>query len=91
MATIRKHRSKWQVQVRRRGKAPLSRSFVKHRDAVQWARQTEGQFERELPSRGTTPLSSVSLKDLVERYRDFISIHKRGHEVEKIVLDAQRP
>ena len=41
MATIRKRRDRWQVQVRRAGHPPVSNSFLSRKDAKAWARQTE--------------------------------------------------
>jgi hypothetical protein len=41
MASIRKHRDKWQVRVRRDGVA-LTKTFTLKHDAEQWARQTDG-------------------------------------------------
>ena len=51
MATIRKRGAKWQVQVRRAGCRPVSRSFLVLKHAEAWARQMEVQADRcELPS-----------------------------------------
>jgi hypothetical protein len=51
MATIRKRRTKWQVQIRRVGARHISRSFTVRRDAEAWARQMEVQVDRrDLPS-----------------------------------------
>ena len=41
MASIRKLRGKYQVQVRRLGMRPISRSFLQSKDAELWARQME--------------------------------------------------
>lgn len=41
MATIRKRGTKWQVIVRRRCVAPLTRSFTFKNDAHEWARHME--------------------------------------------------
>ena len=50
MATIRKHRSKWQALVRRKGCPPLTRTFIKKSDAIAWARQLESDADtRGLP------------------------------------------
>ena len=46
MATIRKRGGKWQVQVRRQGMHPASRSFALKSDAARWARQTETEADR---------------------------------------------
>jgi len=47
MATIRKRGHKYQVQIRRKGFPPVSRSFLKLKDAQQWARQCETQADRQ--------------------------------------------
>lgn len=87
MATIRKRKHKYEVQIRRRGFAPISRSFHKHADAEEWARFMETQADRgELP----TPIKVLDqhkVKDLLIRYRDEISTKKRSHYSEKYALD----
>ena len=88
MATIRKRGAKWQVQIRRVGVRSVSRSFHVRKDAEAWARQMEVQADRcELPD-DPRALQQVTLGQLVERYRDTVSIKKRGAEVERIVLAA---
>jgi len=88
MATIRKRGAKWQVQIRRTGFPYVSRSFHVRKDAKAWARQTEVQADRsELPG-DTKILHRITLGQLVERYRDTVSVKKRGYEVERIVLNA---
>jgi integrase len=63
MATIRRHRDKWQVMIRLRGIKPLSRSFEKKSDATRWGRAVEGEFAVGTyvdPRKAeTTPLSDV--------------------------------
>ncbi len=88
MATIRKRGAKWQVQIRRVGVRPISRSFHVHKDAEAWARQMEVQADRrDLPS-DPKSLQRLTLGQLVERYRDTVSVRKRGYDVERIVLNA---
>ena len=88
MATIRKRGVKWQVQIRRVGVRPISRSFNVRKDAEAWARQMEVQADRrDLPS-DPKSLQRVTLGQLVERYRDTVSVRKRGYDVERIVLNA---
>lgn len=88
MATIRKRGAKWQVQIRRVGVRPISRSFNVRKDADAWARQMEVQADRrDLPS-DPKSLQRVTLGQLVERYRDMVSVRKRGYDVERIVLNA---
>jgi hypothetical protein len=87
MATIRKRGAKWQVQVRRVGHRGIGRSFHRRSDALAWARDVEAKADRcELPS-DTRILSRITLGHLVTRYRDTISIRKRGHEFESVALD----
>ena len=87
MATIRKRKHKYEVQIRRRGFAPISRSFHRHADAEEWARFMETQADRgELP----TPMKVLDqhkVKDLLIRYRDEISAKKRSYYSEKYALD----
>ena len=50
MATIRKRGDKYQVQVRRNGFPPISRSFLKLKDARQWANQMRAASRQEGPA-----------------------------------------
>ena len=88
MATIRRHRKKWQVQIRRAGLAPISKSFLELKDAKAWARHKEVQADRrELPS-NPRALQQVILGELIVRYRDTVTVHKRGAHFERAVLNA---
>jgi integrase len=88
MATIRRRGDKWQVQIRRKGEAPQTKSFHRKKDAEVWARQIELQADRHELPKDPRALEQWTLGELVERYRDEVSIHKRGYEIEKIVLNA---
>ena len=88
MASIRKRRGKWQVQIRRKGSGALSRRFHNLRDAEAWARHMEVQADRgDLPAH-PAKLRKVTLGELVERYRDTVSPRKRTHKAERLVLNA---
>jgi integrase len=88
MANIRKHRNKWQVRIRRTGLPPLSKTFTQRKDAMEWARQTEVQADRhDLPA-DPKALQHITLAELVERYRDTVSITKKGYERERVSLTA---
>lgn len=88
MATIRKRKDKWQVQVRRIGHMPFSKTFNIKKDAIAWARQTEVQADRaELPT-DPKALQAVTLGELVRRYRDTVSVKKRAYENERVSLNA---
>ena len=57
---------------------PVSRSFHVHKDAEAWARQMEVQADRrDLPG-DPKALQRVTLGQLVERYRDTVSVKKAG-------------
>jgi hypothetical protein len=88
MATIRKRGTKWQVQVRRVGHRSISASFNVLKDAKAWARQKEIEADRGALAPDATCLRRLTLGELVERYRDTVSLGKRGHDVERIVLNA---
>ena len=45
MATIRKHRGKWQAIVRRKGQGSASKTFHIRRDAERWARDQERKLD----------------------------------------------
>ena len=88
MATIRKRGDKWQVQIRRVDIRPVSKSFYVRKDAEAWARHMEVQVDRrDLPS-DPKVLQRVTLGELVERYRDTVSIKKRSYKNERIELNA---
>jgi integrase len=88
MATIRKHRDKWQVRIRRAGLRPMSKSFAARKDAMEWGRQMEVRADRaELPS-DPKALQLITLGELVRRYRDFVSPRKKTGPTERIVLNA---
>ena len=77
MATIRKHRGKWQAIVRRKGQGSASKTFHIRRDAERWAREQElkldnGTFGKLLPQ-------EVTLAELLIRYRDTITVTKKEH------------
>ena len=76
MATIRKHRSKWQAIVKRKGIGSKSKTFHFRRDAERWAREQErkldnGKFGKLLPQ-------DVTLAKLLIRYRDTVTSAKKG-------------
>jgi integrase len=88
MASIRKHRDKFQVRVRRSGLRPLTKTFSVRKDALEWARHMEVRADRcDLPT-DPKQLQQITLADLVKRYRDEVSTGKKGREMETIVLNA---
>lgn len=88
MASIRKHRGKWQVQIRRQGTASASKSFINRKDAENWARQTEVQIDQKSLPHDSRRLNQYTLSELVIRYRDTVTPNKRAAKNETIVLNA---
>ena len=86
MATIRKHRQKWQVQVRRSGARPCSKSFQLRKDAEEWAREMERRADRQDLPQDTKVLQQTTLRKLVERYVNSVTVRKRGAHFEGYVL-----
>jgi len=88
MATIRKLKSgKWNVQVRRQGYEPRSKSFLAKSDALEWARGIERQLDRQELGPDKRALKDITLAELVERYRDEVLPKKRSCRTETIELN----
>jgi integrase len=79
MATIKKRGAVWQVQVNRRG-VRKSASFRTKSEASSWAAKIEA--EAFSGAMGVIPNKPVS--ELLERYRNEVSIKKRGERWERI-------
>ena len=82
MATYRRRGTSWQVQVRRLGHQPVSRSYKTKADAELWARGIESQIDRGDLPRNHRDLGSTRLADLLTRYRDTITPRKRSRHKE---------
>ena len=90
MASIRKRRGKWQVQIRRDGQPALSRTFTYRGDAYTWARQIEAKLDRGDGAVDTRPLRTVTIDALLERYLATVTVGKRGAEVEAVRIKCLR-
>jgi integrase len=88
MASIRKRRDKWQVQIRQLGHQSLTRSFLNRKDAETWARQTEVSLDRGALISRDDKLKRLTVGDLLTRYGNEISPKKRGVAVELVRLTA---
>ena len=88
MPSIRKRRNKWQVQIRRSGQAPVSRSFLHRHDALVWANQMETKADRHDLPPDIKVLQRSTVGDLVRQYREMVTPQKKGQEIETIVLNA---
>ena len=88
MANIRNRNGKWQVQVRRLGHASKVRSFLSKSDAQRWARQMEAELDRAYTSGDTKGLRGLAVSDILTRYRDTVTIRKRGAKSESKRIDV---
>ena len=88
MATIRKRGSKWQVQVRRKGQTSASRSFNSKGDARAWGRHMETLADRGNLGEAHRAIGKLTVKDLLIRYLNEVSVQKKGHDRETHVINA---
>lgn len=65
MASIRYRNDKWQVQVRRYGHTPQSKSFQAKADAQRWARHVEAELDRTLIPNDPRVLNTVTVADVL--------------------------
>jgi hypothetical protein len=82
MASIRRRKDRWQVQVRRKGSLPTTRSFTLRTDAEAWAREVELSIDRHglpIPKR---QLQALTLAALLTRYLAEVTPRKRSKEKE---------
>ena len=89
MASIRRRGKGYQVQVRRVGSKPVSRTFTLKADAARWARQTE--IDAENGYEGNHLPDSVTLRTLLERYAQHHAPHlksqKQTESLIKLMID----
>ena len=86
MASIRKRNGRWQVQVRRKGCAPLSRTFTAKSDAVAWSRQMDMEADRSGLAPDPKMLERITVADILRRYWDEIAVVKRSCRSEGGIL-----
>jgi len=85
MATIRRRKSTWQVQIRRRGHQ-VSRTFHLRADAELWTRQEEAELDRGGLPTDSRKLRTHTLADLLRRYEAEIVPRKRSADREAYML-----
>lgn len=78
MATIRKLRGKWQVQIRRKGSKPVSRTFSTKGAACTFARRVEFEMDVAQNPDDVSALSQITLGKLITRYRDTVTPTKKS-------------
>ena len=85
MATFRKRKNRWDVQIRRSGYPLICKTFSHKTDAQKWAVETERQIG--IGEYAPADLANLdTLGALLAQYGAAISIKKRGHEAETLRL-----
>ena len=85
MATIRKRKNKWEVQIRVRGCKNICKTFLYREHAFKWARETEIKVEKGIYQE-LRELHLIKFKDLVNRYLIEISPKKKSYPKEKYTI-----
>ena len=85
MASIRKRNNRWEVRVRRSGYPTQTKTFTHKSSAQTWAREAELALEQGKLTCRPQRLS-MTLEEAVERYLAEVSIHHKGHDVERYRL-----
>ncbi len=81
MATLRKRKDSWQVQVRKKGLPPISKSFVLKKDATTWANTIESEINRGIYV-DRSIAEQTTLDDVLDRYSTDILPSLKGAKSE---------
>lgn len=87
MASIHKHREKYQVRVRRKGLPTITKTFQKLSDAKEWATLQERQADRGELGPDRKELERTTLADLIDRYLKEVVPRKRHGETDTFALN----
>jgi len=82
MAGYRKRNGKWEVRIRRENSKNLSKTFINKEDAQRWGREQENKLDKGI-FEDLTIASRITLRELLLRYLNEVSINKKGYEIEK--------
>lgn len=78
MAYIRKRGNRWQAIVRKVGHPAKAKTFKTKNEAIRWAESVSSALESPLVDQPNDVLKSLTLRDLLERYRETETPKKRG-------------
>jgi integrase len=91
MATIRRRGTAWHVQVRRRGRQALTRSFSSKKAAELWAREQDRNADLGRPLSDEVRRAPLpTLGEALDRYRAEVTVGKRGAVQEGFLLGVLR-
>ncbi|MDA1180023.1 MAG: site-specific integrase [Planctomycetota bacterium] len=82
MATVRKRNGKWQVQVRRHGSAPATRTFRSKSDALAWGHLQEARIDRGEALDAPKRLRRLIVGDLLGKYLVAVTPTKKSSDKE---------
>ncbi len=85
MATIRKKGDGWHVQIRKKGHAPVTKTFTIKSDATRWAAMVESEIERGVFV-DRSEAEATTIKDAFDRYDREVAIKKKGYSREKTMI-----
>ena len=83
MATIRKRKGKWFVEIRKKYFKPVRRTFEYKLDAEKYAREKQAEIDKGFLV-SYEQAQSTKLGELLERYRTEITSKKKGATVEDL-------
>ena len=87
MATFRKRSNSWQARVQLSGSSDQSKSFKSYVEAVAWARKIEADIDAGLNSHQVGANNKILLKELLQRYKDEVTCHKKHANTEAYRVD----
>ena len=85
MASIRRRNNRWEVRARRSGYPTQTKTFTHKSSAQTWAREAELALEQGNLTCRPKRLC-MTLEEAIERYLAEVSIHHKGHDVERYRL-----
>ena len=84
MASFRKRGARWNVQIIRKNNPRVSKTFATKEAAKCWARK----IERDIDLKGLQIIQYPTLRSIVERYINEVSINKKGYKIERYHLKS---
>ena len=87
MGSIRKKRNKWSARVKRKGYPIIYKSFYQKSDATKWVKQVETDMDRNI-FEDYSNASNTTLKDILIKYRDEVTVNKKGYKSEVYRINA---
>jgi len=86
MAHIRKRNGKWIAEIRKKDFKKIQKTFLRKSNATNWAQEIEYQMDKN-QYEDFSDSSKFTLGDLIKKYRDEITINKKGVQEEKYKLN----